>query len=402
MIHVLDSVCRVCVLAPIASTLSYGVPQSLLIKRGDLVRVPLAHHSVWALVLEVGPRQEADPPTLKMIIERLDETAISEASLRFWLWAKDWTMSLPGVFISGCLRALKAPHPRQKRGYVRATLTETPLSPARQRVWDACDMALSAQELAQLAGVSTGVITAMAAKGLLCELALTSVATMRQPDPDFRAYGLNDSQKSAHQLISQQIAKGGFSPILIDGVTGSGKTEVYLECVADQLRASSDAQILILLPEIALTSQLMARFAQRFGCEPVVWHSGLTPSSRRRIFEDVAAQRTRLVVGARSALFLPFTKLDLIIVDEEHDASFKQEEGVRYQARDLAVRRAQMEACPIILASATPSLESLVHAQAGRYFWVRMDARYGDAVMPDIALIDMKTRALCQRILAIG
>ncbi len=177
---------------------------------------------------------------------------------------------------------------------------------------------------------------------------------------------------------------------LLDGVTGSGKTEVYLEAAAEALRLDKSAQVLVLLPEIALTQAAMSRFEARFGATPVEWHSAIAHKARRRAWREVAAGRARLIVGARSALFLPFPNLKLIVIDEEHDSSYKQEEGVIYQARDLAVARAKLGDCAVILASATPSLETLVNAQAGRYAHVKLPSRHGGAELPDVALIDMK------------
>jgi primosomal protein N' (replication factor Y) len=173
-------------------------------------------------------------------------------------------------------------------------------------------------------------------------------------------------------------------------VTGSGKTEVYLEAVAAALRADACAQVLVLLPEIALTQAVIARFAARFGAAPAEWHSGVSPPKRRRVWEAVIGGRCRIVVGARSALFLPFPHLRLIVVDEEHDGAFKQEDGFIYHARDLAVARARIEGAAVVLASATPSLESIWNAQAGRYAWLRLTSRHGAARLPDIELIDLK------------
>src|SRR6202008_3511300 len=167
---------------------------------------------------------------------------------------------------------------------------------------------------------------------------------------------------------------GAFSVTLLDGVTGSGKTEVYFEAVARALEKGRQA--LIMLPEIALTSQFMNRFAARFGCPPVEWHSALSSAERGRAWRGAATGEARVVVGARSALFLPFKDLGLIVVDEEHDQGFKQEERVTYQARDMAVVRGHLGQAPVVLSSATPSIESLVNAEQGRYRHVCLGMRY--------------------------
>jgi primosomal protein N' (replication factor Y) len=156
------------------------------------------------------------------------------------------------------------------------------------------------------------------------------------------------------------------------------------------LKIAPNAQVLVLLPEIALTQAAMSRFEARFGVQPVEWHSAIQHKARRRAWREIAAGRARLIVGARSALFLPYPNLRLIVIDEEHDPSYKQEEGVIYQARDMAVARAKLGDCMVILASATPSLETLVNAQAGRYAHVQLPSRHGAAELPDVELIDLK------------
>ena len=179
---------------------------------------------------------------------------------------------------------------------------------------------------------------------------------------------------------------------MLDGVTGSGKTEVYFEAIARALEAGRPA--LILLPEISLTAQFLARFERRFGCAPALWHSGLTPAERRRTWRAVAENRVQVLVGARSALFLPWPDLGVIIVDEEHDGGFKQEDGVVYNARDMAIVRAQLTGCSVILSSATPSLETFVNARQGRYQTHRLAARHGMGELPDIELVDMRATRL--------
>ncbi|GJD57152.1 primosomal protein N' [Methylobacterium dankookense] len=180
----------------------------------------------------------------------------------------------------------------------------------------------------------------------------------------------------------------GAGAVLLEGVTGSGKTEVYFEAVAHCVRAGRQA--LILMPEIALTAQFLDRFAARFGVRPAAWHSGIGGKRRERLRAAVAAGEALVVVGARSALFLPFRNLGLIVVDEEHEAAYKQEDGVHYHARDMAVVRGRLEGCPVVLASATPSIETRVNAERGRYRHVRLPERFGGRRLPDITAIDMR------------
>ena len=264
-------------------------------------------------------------------------------------------------------------------------------TPARTRVPDAAAAGpMPPADLARAAEVSSGVV-----KGLIDEGALVLdliVAEPRFDPPDLSLHGadLNPSQAAAADALKALVTKGGYSVALLDGVTGSGKTEVYLEAAATALAVDPGAQVLILLPEIALTQAVIARVAGRFGAQPGEWHSDVAPPARRRVWDSVAAGTCRIVVGARSALFLPFRNLALIVVDEEHDGSFKQEEGFIYHARDLAVARGKIEDAAVVLASATPSLESLRNAETGRYGWLKLTARHGTARLPDIDLIDLR------------
>ncbi|WP_312491739.1 primosomal protein N', partial [Brevundimonas sp.] len=264
-------------------------------------------------------------------------------------------------------------------------------TPARTGVLEALgDRAMTAADLARAAGVSSGVVKGLIDEGVLEIIEIAAEAAFDRPDPDHAPASLNGDQAAAAAALADGVTGGGFRPFLLDGVTGSGKTEAYLEAIARVLRADPAAQILILLPEIALTQALIERITARFGAGPAEWHSGVAPPRRRQVWEAVVAGRCNIVVGARSALFLPFVNLRLIVVDEEHDGSFKQEEGLVYHGRDLAVARARIEGAAVVLASATPSLETLWNAQSGRYNWLKLGARHGTAVLPDIALLDLR------------
>jgi primosomal protein N' (replication factor Y) len=206
---------------------------------------------------------------------------------------------------------------------------------------------------------------------------------------------LSEIQQIAADDLSEKLGVG-FSVTLLDGVTGSGKTEVYFDTIAKVLNKDDccNAQILILLPEIGLSVQWLERFEKRFGFAPVVWHSGVTPARKRSGWQAIARGQAQVVVGARSALFLPYKNLSLIVVDEEHDGSYKQEDGVMYHARDMAVMRAQFEKFPVILVSATPSLESYYNAKQNKYSEISLSMRHADAVMPDIVMVDMRREKL--------
>ena len=211
--------------------------------------------------------------------------------------------------------------------------------------------------------------------------------TFEAPDGQAGSVSFSEAQAAAVRELCQHQ---GFTVSLLDGVTGSGKTEVYFEVIAKALK--TDGQVLVLLPEITLTGAWLNRFQARFGVKPAVWHSALTPKQRRDTWQAVLNGQARVVVGARSALFLPFQKLNLIIVDEEHDPSYKQEEGILYQARDMAIVRGKIAGVPVILASATPSVETVCNVQDGRYHHVVLPERFSGAVFPEIRIVDMRRR----------
>jgi primosomal protein N' (replication factor Y) len=263
-------------------------------------------------------------------------------------------------------------------------------TPARRRVLQAAAEPISRAALAGVAGVSDSVIKALLDQGALTAVEIAPSPAFPPPDPCRPGAALNDSQRAAAAALRAMAQERRFGTALLDGVTGSGKTEVYLEAAAAALSAHPGAQVLVLLPEIALTQAIIDRVAIRFGAAPAEWHSGVSPVRRREVWEAVAAGEARIVIGARSALFLPFSQLGLIVVDEEHDSSYKQEDGFIYQARDLAVARGKMADCPVVLASATPSLETLWNAQTGRYRWLRLANRHGLATMPSIELLDLR------------
>jgi primosomal protein N' (replication factor Y) len=262
------------------------------------------------------------------------------------------------------------------------------MTPARRRVLDALDDGLlhPRADVALDAGVSASVIDGLVDEGTLAAEVLPP-ETPDAPDPDFAAPAFSSDQAQAADTLRALVAAGEFKVALLDGVTGSGKTEVYFEAIAENLRRGRQA--LVLMPEIALTGQFLDRFAGRFGVRPVEWHSELTPRRRARNWAAVADGAAQVVVGARSALLLPYANLGLIIVDEEHDAAYKQDEGVHYHARDMAVVRGRIAGLPVVLASATPSVETEVNARRGRYQRVALPSRFGGAVMPHIEAIDL-------------
>ncbi len=381
---------RVLLPLPLAGTYDYRVPEGLRLGEGDFVRVPLgarvATGVVWGRA-EGGVEEKR----LKSVLARLEAPPLGRALQRFIDWVADYTLAPPGAVLRMAMSVPSALEPpRQGIAYALAGPPPERLTPARRRVMavlqEGPPRALA--DLAREAAVGPGVVRGLVKAGTLVALPLPAQTPYPSPDPEHPGPALSAAQAALAAELKSLTANAGFSATLLEGVTGAGKTEVYFEAIADALRQGRQA--LVLLPEIALTAQWLERFRARFGVQPATWHSDLTPARRRCCWRAVGQGRTRVVVGARSALFLPYRELGLIVVDEEHDSSFKQEEGVIYNARDMAVVRARIEAVPILLVSATPSLESAVNADRGRYRRLRLPQRFGGARLPLIRAIDMR------------
>jgi primosomal protein N' (replication factor Y) len=373
---------------PLPEAFDYAEPEGMSLNLGDHVVVPLGPRMMAGVVTGLRDGTGGNRP-LKPVLERRAEPPLPANTVRFIEWAARYAVDSPGWPLAIALRGVRAPKPRPEKLVEAAGQMPSKLTTARARVMAAATEAMRGADLARLAGVSTGVVKGLIDDGALVVRLVLPATDYALPDPSLPSSPLNPSQAAAADVLKTMTGRG-FQAALLDGVTGSGKTEVYLEAIADLLTRDPTAQILVLLPEIALTQAVIARFADRFGSEPAEWHSAVPQPLRRRVWEAVAAGRCNLVVGARSALFLPFANLKLIVVDEEHDGSYKQEEGFIYHARDLAVARAKIEGAAVVLSSATPSLESLANAEAGRYRWLRLSERHAGAVMPEVSLIDMR------------
>ena len=426
------------VLVPVAvdTAYSYRTPVGLTLERGGFVDVPLGTRHATGVVWAV---REAGGDNLKSVTAVRDWPPLRPPLRDFIDWVARWTLAPRGMVLRMAIRAHEAVEPPAPRFAVVATgkppmrMTEArakvlaamarPLSrppghlppegegtaaylspgergdpfPSRGKVTGdsrpdegapqgAAPIAKAA--LAELAGCSVGVIDGLVEDGALALVALPPEPIAAALDPDHRPPILNADQRPAADDLAARVAARAFSATLLEGVTGSGKTEVYFEAIAEALRQGR--QTLVLLPEIALTAQFLDRFAARFGARPGEWHSGLTARQRERTWRAVASGEARVIVGARSALFLPFADLGLVVVDEEHEGAYKQEDGVVYNARDMAVVRARLEAAPVVLASATPAIESRVNAETGRYRWLKLASRFGAATMPVLATVDLK------------
>ena len=377
---------------PLDKSYDYLLPPGLIAKRGLLVRVALGSRRLIGVVW--GAAKGDVPPEKLKTAEVIDEQRLPEALCDFVDWVAQYTVSAPGAVLAQALRVqgLFDDKP-QRRGLVPGSGAGR-RTPARARIAELLSDGepRSAAEITKQAQVSAAVVTAMVKSGELRWAPLQD-APCPEPDHSFDAVKLSPDQLRAAEHMREAVKKREFSVALLDGVTGSGKTEAYFEAVAEAL--AEGRQALILMPEIALTVQFLDRFAARFGCRPVEWHSSLSPAARRRTYRQVMNGEARVVAGARSALFLPFARLGLIVVDEEHDHAYKQEEGVIYHARDMAVVRARFENFPVVLASATPSLESYVNARNTRYDWLKLTHRHGLAEMPEVRLIDMRA-SVCE------
>ena len=375
---------------PLPEAFDYEEPEGLGLSVGEQVAVPLGARLAPGVVTAVREGAGGNRP-LKPVSGRLEALPLSPATVDFIQWAARYAAELPGLPLAIALRGARAPLPRPERLVALSGRPPSRPTPARTRVLEAAGEGPSTPaDLARRAGVSAAVVRGLIDDGALGMRLAPRPESFGVPDLDLPAPPLNDSQAAAAAGLRAMLEEGGFQAALLDGVTGSGKTEVYLEAIRAALGADPDGQVLILLPEIALTQALISRVTDRFGAPPGEWHSGVAPPARRQVWDAVAEGRCRIVVGARSALFLPFRRLRLIVVDEEHDTSFKQEEGFIYQARDLAVVRAKLEGAAVILASATPSLETLRNAETGRYRWLRLADRHGEARLPDIRLVDLR------------
>ncbi|MEE9271910.1 MAG: primosomal protein N' [Robiginitomaculum sp.] len=378
----------------VPNAFDYAVPAGMDIKLGAFVFAPIGKQVKLGVVWEFA--DESNVKKLKEVAEVKNCRPLSPEILKFVNWTAKYNCASLGMVLRMVMRSYKALDPSSiVVFYDKKKECPAGLTPARKRVLDIEGIwPARASDLAKAAKVSPSVIGGMAKAGLLTkkEAPLDPPFGVPNPDHDERTFDLTRKQIEAGETLKELVREERFNIALIDGVTGSGKTEVYLEAAAEAI--SNCGQVLILVPEIALTQAGLKRFTQRFGEEPAQWHSAMGEAARRRVWREVSKGECKLVVGARSALYLPFTDLRVIVVDEEHDTSYKQQEGVFYNARDMAVVRAKISGSSVVLASATPSLESLTNARTGRYHHIILPDRPGAAIMPEVALVDLKQHKL--------
>lgn len=380
---------------PLDRVLDYRAPEGGC-HLGAFVEVPLGPRKVPGVVW--GPGQgDYDRSKIRSIIRVLDVAPMRAEMRDFLIRSADYTLTPMSAMLRLATRApgLSNP-PSMQKVYRRGDSRPDRETDARRRVLAALDdyggLAFTLKELSDLAGVTPSVVKGLVKQGVVLEEDTPRDTPFPRLDPEHGGVDLTGDQAAAAEALRDGVRTGGFNTTLLRGVTGSGKTEVYLEAVAEALRQGRQA--LVLLPEIALTADFLTRVEARFGTRPGEWHSGVTMTERRRTWKMVGQGGCQMVVGARSALFLPYQNLGLIVVDEEHDTSYKQEEGVLYNARDMAVLRASLCSAQVVLASATPSLESWANAEAGKYQRLDLTARFGEAVMPGLRAVDMRAERL--------
>jgi primosomal protein N' (replication factor Y) len=382
---------RILLLNAALGPLDYRVPDGMSVEPGSIVLAPLGPRQMTGVVWE-PEKLEAEAVgdnRLRPLLQAYDLPPLAEPLRRLIEWTSDYYLAPLASVLRMALASSSALDGGRTVTEYRATgfLPER-LTPQRAQALERIGERQGlVRELAMAADVSDGVIRGLVKAGAIEAVEVAVDDPFPEPDPEHGPPELELAQGAAAHRLVEAVRAADFAPFLLHGVTGSGKTEVYFEAVAQALRQGR--QTLVLLPEIALTEPFLKRFAARFGHEPVAWHSGLRQSQRRRAWRAIATGDARVVVGARSALFLPYRKLGLIVVDEAHETSFKQEEGVQYHARDVAVMRSKIEGVPIVLASATPAIESRQMADIGVYEEVRLPDRYGAAELPEIEALDL-------------
>ncbi|MEO1045159.1 MAG: primosomal protein N' [Pseudomonadota bacterium] len=382
---------RVVLLTTVIGPLDYAMPPGMELTPGDIVTVPLGPRQLTGIVWEADKTQNDDVSEKKLrpVIAKADLPPLSQPMRRLAEWASDYYLApLASVLRMAIPGSAALKEARDITEYSLSDKRPDRMTDARKQAYDRLAARQgTVRELAAAAEVSEGVIRGLINSGFAETHLVPTDAPFDPPDPDAGQVALSESQRDVATQLVEAVQQRQFAPILLDGVTGSGKTEVYFEAVAEAIRLGK--QCLVLLPEIALTQPFLQRFAERFGTRPVAWHSGLRQSERRRAWQAIARGDAHVIVGARSSLFLPYDNLGLIIVDEAHETSFKQEDGVRYNARDVAVMRAHMESFAVILASATPAIESHHMAEIGQYQRLSLPSRFGGATMPDIVPVDL-------------
>jgi primosomal protein N' (replication factor Y) len=381
---------RVVTLNAALGPLDYRVPEGAAVEPGSIVVAPLGPRQLLGVAWEAErlPTEEVGDNRLRPLAGVLPSPPVPAPLRRLAEWVADYYLApLPAVLRMVLPSSSALEGSRQLTEYRPTGLVPDRLTPQRRQALEKLEGRQgTVRELADHAGVSDTVLRGLVNAGALEPVQVDADRPLDCPDPDFAPPELNPEQAAAAASLAGAIGNG-FDPVLLDGVTGSGKTEVYFEAIAECVRQGRQA--LVLLPEIALTEPFLKRFEARFGCAPTAWHSGLRSSERRRAFRGIVSGEAKVTVGARSALFLPYANLGLIVVDEAHEPSFKQEDGVQYHARDVAVMRGKFEKVPVVLSSATPAIETRHMVEIGRYRELKLPSRFADAQLPEMRAVNL-------------
>lgn len=362
---------------------------------GAFVRCSVMNRQYIGVIIGNGD-SNLDQSKIKPILEVCNLGHLSKNDIDWIYKMADWTLMTPGAVLRLIVNVPDAFNPPTIEQLYSFNFDKSiKITDARQAVCDAFQSndndAMSVNDIKNIAHVSQSVIKTMIKNGILTpsDKRLKNAESFNYKYCDTGTVTLNDEQKFAADTIADALKQNSFSVHLLDGITGSGKTQVYFDSVLHAYNMGKS--VLLMMPEIALTAQFISRFEKRFGAPPVVWHSNLTSARRREIWRGVANGNIKIIVGTRSALFLPWQNLGLIVIDEEHDTSYKQEDMGNYHARDMAILRAKIANFPVILASATPSIETLYNVALGKYKRLRLMSRFGGAELPTIKTIDMRT-----------
>ncbi len=386
---------------PLSGCYDYNLPIDITVNIGDFVVVPLGNRKIVGIIWEdnydtphKSSSEKYDIKRIKNIQQNLEMPPLPLENIKFINWLAEYNMAPLGAVLKMAMSVKQAFEPAKTQYIYQLAVGDVPnnfkITKSRQLVIDflKINQTLTAINIAKSVGVSVSVVKKMADIGVLDVRIKDIVIDFPSPSLSIASPILSPEQDKAAMALKIAVRNKGFSVKLLDGVTGSGKTEVYFEAIKECLKLGK--QVVILLPEISLSSQWLSRFKERFAVDPASWHSDMTPARRRDTWRAINSGAISVLVGARSALHLPFTNLGLIIIDEEHDQAFKQEDGVIYNARDMAVVRARICQCPLILVSATPSLETMVNVKNNRYQHLHLKNRHASAKLPMVNIIDIR------------
>ena len=370
---------------------------------GQIVKVPFgAKKIIWGIISD--KREEETDRPLKSIIEVSNNNPFSGNFIAFINWVSEWTMANQGSILK---LVFSVPNQFEKKnikfGWITAsdigkrTIKEVhpnlKITKNRSKILNLINklQPISSKDLISRSGVSKTSILALEKEKVIFRKEIVQKGyenSFKLPWYKANMIDLNPKQKTASEYLINLIAQKKFNAVLLDGVTGSGKTEVYFQAILETLKLNK--QVLVLLPEIYLSIEWSKRFKDNFGLFPLLWHSSLSNKERMKTWHEVNNGKINTIIGARSALFLPYKNLGLIIIDEEHDHAYKQEDGVLYNARDMALLRAKIEKIPIILSTATPSLETWTNVKKNKFSYIKLPERVGLAKMPEVNIIDMR------------